>query len=320
VDEHPSCAGGCSDNLNGVLEAGEDVLVETAYQNFSGLSYPLTGTASNFTGPAGPTYLISGTADYGTIPANLVLGETPTSNVADCYTASGQCYKVSILGGRPSGVAHWDTTFDEALSEGVSITRTLHVGGSFNDVPGSSLFIKYVENLFHNGITAGGACGGYCPTDGVKRQQMAVFLLKSKLGQDYFPPAPTGTIFADVPLSNPFAAWIEDLYNRGITGGCASNPLQFCPDAIVNRQQMAVFLLKAAEGSVYDPPDCTGIFADVPCTPGTGFSDWIEDLYNRQITGGCATGPLQYCPTNPTNRQQMAAFLVKNFNLVLYGP
>ena len=85
---------------------------------------------------------------------------------------------------------------------------------------------------------------------------------------------------------------------------------------------MAVFLLKASQGSSYDPPDCAGIFSDVPCTPGAGFSDWIEDLYNRGITSGCqAPGdPLKYCPDNSILRQEMAVFLVKTFGLQLYGP
>jgi len=57
----------------------------------------------------------------------------------------------------------------------------------------------------------------------------------------------------------------------------------------------------------------------VPCTPGTGFSDWIEELAARGITSGCSAAPPLYCPTNPNNRGQMAAFLVKTFGLVLYG-
>ena len=76
---------------------------------------------------------------------------------------------------------------------------------------------------------------------------------------------------------------------------------------------MAVFLLKTLEGSGYLPPDCAGIFNDVPCTPGEGFSDWIEELANRGITGGCSVTPPLYCPTNPNNRGQMAVFLVKTF-------
>ncbi len=54
--------------------------------------------------------------------------------------------------------------------------------------------------------------------------------------------------------------------------------------------------------------------------PGTGFSDWIEELYARGITGGCSAAPPSYCPDNPDNRGQMAVFLLKTFGLVLYGP
>jgi len=46
------------------------------------------------------------------------------------------------------------------------------------------------------------------------------------------------------------------------------------------------------------------------------FADWIEELYDRSITGGCSAA---YCPTNPNNRGQMAVFLTKTFGLILYG-
>jgi hypothetical protein len=73
---------------------------------------------------------------------------------------------------------------------------------------------------------------------------MAVFLLKAHLGSGYVPPAATGTVFSDVPASAFAADWIEDLYARGITGGCGSNPLRYCPTNPNNRQQMAVFITK----------------------------------------------------------------------------
>lgn len=53
------------------------------------------------------------------------------------------------------------------------------------------------------------------------------------------PPA-TG-LFADVPLTHPFANWIEQLAREGITGGC--EPLRYCPDAMT-RAQLAVFLVR----------------------------------------------------------------------------
>jgi hypothetical protein len=72
---------------------------------------------------------------------------------------------------------------------------------------------------------------------------MAVFLLRATHGAGYAPPAATGTMFADVPASHPFATWIEQLAREGITGGCGSG--MYCPDATVTRGQMAVFLARA---------------------------------------------------------------------------
>ena len=82
---------------------------------------------------------------------------------------------------------------------------------------------------------------------------------------------------------------------------------------------MAVFLLKAFEGSTYVPPDCTGIFDDVRARPAPGSPTGSRSSADRGITGGCSVTPPLYCPTNPNNRGQMAVFLVKTFGLVLYG-
>jgi hypothetical protein len=110
-----------------------------------------------------------------------------------------------------------------------------------------------------------------------------------------------------------FADWIEELYARGVTGGCSASPLLYCPNQPVTRAQMAVFLLKSSLGASYRPPNCTGqVFTDVPCTGGN-FDPWIEDLAGRGITGGCGGGA--YCPTSPNTRGQMAVFLVKTFSL-----
>ena len=79
---------------------------------------------------------------------------------------------------------------------------------------------------------------------------------------------------------------------------------------------MAVFLLKAEHGADYTPPACAGAFADVACP--SLFADWIERLADEAITGGCGGG--NYCPTSPNTRGQMAVFLVKTFELQLYGP
>jgi hypothetical protein len=158
------------------------------------------------------------------------------------------------------------------------------------------------------GITVGIGGGQYGVDQPTLRQQMAVFLLKSKHGPCGTPQTCTG-IFLDVPCPSTFAPWIEELAAEGITGGCGGG--NFCPTSPVRRDQMAVFLLKAEHGSDYLPPDCTGVFADVPC-PST-FANWIEQLAAEQITGGCGGG--NYCPQNTNTRGQMAVFLVKTFGL-----
>jgi len=179
----------------------------------------------------------------------------------------------------------------------------------FLDVPAGDIFEPYIRKLLANGVTAGCGAGNYCRNDPVLRKQMAVFALKAKNGSAYTPPPAVG-IFTDVPASNPFAPWIEALYNLGVVGGCGPGPT-YCPDNPVLRQQMPVFLLKTLEGSGYAPPPCTGMFQDVPCP--SLFAPWIEDVVNRSIAAGC--GNNDFCPGNPTTRGQMAPFLVKTFGL-----
>ena len=302
VDAH--AASGTSSNLNGVLEPGETVQLEPRYRDLLTFPIPLTGTASNLTGPPGPTYTLNdSTADYGTIAAG--------GGTNNCFPATGNCYVATVSGARPT--PHWDATFDELLSTGITKTWTLHVGESFPDVPTSQQFYFFIEDLFHNGITGGCGGGNYCPTGSVTRGQMAVFLLKSEHDAFYTPPPCTG-VFPDVPCPSQFADWIEQLFAEGITGGCGGG--NYCPDSPVTRAQMAVFLLKAEHGASFIPPACTGIFLDVPC-PST-FANWIEQLAAEMITGGCGGG--NYCPNNPNNRGQMAVFLDKTFGFALYGP
>jgi hypothetical protein len=113
--------------------------------------------------------------------------------------------------------------------------------GIFTDVPCPSTFANWIEALSAEGITGG--CGGtnYCPQNPVRRDQMAVFLLKAEHGPGYAPPMCSGT-FADVPCPSTFADWIEQLAAEMITGGCGGG--NYCPLNPNTRGQMAVFISK----------------------------------------------------------------------------
>jgi hypothetical protein len=305
IDRAPSSG---SSDLNGILESGETVVFAPSYLNSVVPTLPLTGSlAAVLPGPPGSTAsVVDSAADYGVLPA---LGP------GDCSSATGDCYEVSVT--RPADpIGHWDAPFEETLSNGETKTWFLHVGETFGDVARAEPFYSFIETAVHNGVTAGCAAEAYCASNPVTRAQMAVFLLKSRYGASHAPPPATGAVFADVPADGFAAAWIEELAALNVTGGCGGN--DYCPDSAVTRQQMAVFLLKTRYGSSYVPPGCAGVFGDVTCP--SLFADWIEDLYSRQITGGCQASPLLYCPTNPNTRGQMAVFLVKTFALLLYGP
>jgi hypothetical protein len=116
--------------------------------------------------------------------------------------------------------------------------------GVFTDVPCSLIFAPWIEALAAEGITTGCGVNIFCPDNLVTRRQMAVFLLKTKHGSSYVPPACAG-IFDDVACPGaPAVNFIERLYNETITGGCQASPLLYCPDGTSTRGQMAVFITK----------------------------------------------------------------------------
>jgi len=115
--------------------------------------------------------------------------------------------------------------------------------GYFADVACPSTFANWIQALAVEGITGGCGSGNYCPTQPVRRDQMAVFLLKAEHGPAYIPPActPPG-VFPDVPCPGQFTNWVQQLAAEAITGGCGGG--LYCPGNPNTRGQMAVFLVK----------------------------------------------------------------------------
>ena len=126
--------------------------------------------------------------------------------------------------------------------------------------------------------------------------------------------------FADVSYGYWAESFVHRLYNAGITGGCGTGPLLYCPETTVTRDQMAVFLLRGIHGAAYSPPavGATTGFDDVPVDYWS--AAWIKQLAAEGITGGCSVTPRLYCPTTPVTRDQMAVFLLKSKYGSAYNP
>jgi S-layer homology domain len=114
---------------------------------------------------------------------------------------------------------------------------------------------------------------------------------------------------------------IEALFAAGYTAGCANQSRiigagdrsqlfrYYCPDAVTDRAQASVIVLKAKYRHDYTPPPATGLFADVPTN--VWYAPWVEQMYRDGITTGCGINPLRFCPTSPVTRAQLAVFLVR---------
>ncbi|MCY4622337.1 MAG: D-alanyl-D-alanine carboxypeptidase [bacterium] len=116
------------------------------------------------------------------------------------------------------------------------------VGGTgFGDVDGDSWWMPHVERLATLQITKGCVANPplFCPDDSVTRGEMASFLTRS-FGLKPAPPAG----FIDTGGGTHEGA-IDALYAAGVTVGCDTDPLRFCPAQPVTRAEMATFIARA---------------------------------------------------------------------------
>ncbi|MDE0667186.1 MAG: S-layer homology domain-containing protein [Acidimicrobiaceae bacterium] len=188
-----------------------------------------------------------------------------------------------------------------AATMGLASTAAAQSG--FTDT-GSSFHRADIETLTQMGLFEGTECADeqFCPNDPAKRWAVAVWLVRALDGDD--PPPLDESRFADVDDNEWWMPHVERLAQRGVTAGCRTDPLRFCPDGTVNRGQMASFLVRAFDLDEAPPAG----FED---TAGTTHEANIDRLFASGITVGCNEDPLRFCPNQPVSRAQMATFIVR---------
>jgi ELWxxDGT repeat protein len=110
----------------------------------------------------------------------------------------------------------------------------------FDDVPIDHWAARWIKMLVEDGVTGGCGDGNYCPDRAVTRAELAVFLVRARLGTLPLPAPGPEPVFGDVPADYWARNWIEFLFNFGITGGCGNG--NFCPERPVTRAELAVLL------------------------------------------------------------------------------
>ena len=111
----------------------------------------------------------------------------------------------------------------------------------FADVTLGEWHTPFVLRVAELGVDTG-ADGHWRPGDLLTRLEMARWLTRTF---DHISPvdAPQGLFVHDVTEGD----WpvVEGLYEAGVTRGCGTGPLRYCPDRAVTRAQMASFIIRS---------------------------------------------------------------------------
>jgi hypothetical protein len=253
--------------------------------------------------------LTSGSAILFTPPSNTTCTSLTLSVSSLLYDANGGATTISITA---PGSCPWTVTADSPWivvsgatgkgngafpvtilpnSTGLQENGNLYVGSQtipvtergtaqvFADVSPADYYFDAVNLLATKGITHGCSTTDYCPAENVTRAEMAIFIVRAIIGSDNFTynPAP---YFNDVPATAFGFAWIQEMYELGITTGCGGG--DYCPNSDVTRAQMAVFIIRMRYGATasFDYPP-TPYFTDV--LAGEFAFPWIQRMREDNI-------------------------------------
>ena len=300
--------------VESITRADPDPTNKTAVRFMVTFSRPVTGvdlsdfslTATSLTGTSITS--VSGSMDMYTVTVNTGTGDGKVRlDVQDDNS-------IKDGGGNPLGGTG---TVDGNFTSGQ--TYTIHRTPTFADVPFSHPYSSDIEILYANGLTAGCSTTPltFCPDQIMDRGQSAVFMLRGSLGADFVPALPVHILQDDWTKGAWAEPWAEAMYYKGLSAGCQTSPLRFCPWDRIPREQAVIFALRLKYGNTYVPPPATGtLFADMTNT-GYYATPWAEQAYRDGLISNCGTsgGKPKICPTSLVTRGLGAYMIVRAKNL-----
>ena len=112
----------------------------------------------------------------------------------------------------------------------------------FSDVPSGTWYVGHVERLADLGITSVESGGAFRPDDELTRLEMAVWMSRAF---DFINEVTPEGVFTDVSADEWYAGAVEGLLAAGVTRGCSADPIAYCPNDPVRRDEMASFIARA---------------------------------------------------------------------------
>ena len=165
------------------------------------------------------------------------------------------------------------------LARALDLDTTLSYRGVFTDVPRDAPYAPHVEVIGALGLSDTGVGEPYRPNDPMLRSEMAVFLQRAfRLST---PDDTTASSFSDLAPDVPYLEAVEAVLTGGITQGCETDPLRYCPQDTVRRDTIASFLARALRGA--------DLRAVLDYAPGRNIMETIavgEDPWNVWICKG----------------------------------
>ncbi|RIJ67023.1 hypothetical protein D1871_23450 [Nakamurella silvestris] len=290
---------GTGDRVISLAAASDDIKLTATKKISAGLVAPAitTDLAADTSAAVGSTVTLTAAASGTPAPAvqwqvstdkgvtyNDIAGATAASLVVQApITASGNTYRA---------------VFTNDLGTATTAATTLHV--TFTDGTATA-FGADIQWLADNRITTGNPDGTFGPAQNISRQALIAWLWRyTHPGQT--DPTVTVAPFSDVPANTTFAGAIAWAKAAGITTGTNG---KFDPGASITRQDVAIFVYRALNGTGTIPACTTVPFPDVSKNaPSCGAIAWLKA---NHITTGWTDGTFK--PALPIARDAVAAWL-----------
>ena len=165
----------------------------------------------------------------------------------------------------------------------------------FTDVLPTDFYYQAVRYLYCNGVISGYGDNTFRPGNNATRGQLSKIVV---LAEGWAINTQGGPHFTDVATTNPFYAFIETAFNRGVISGYADGTFRWGNN--ITRGQLCKIVV-LAEGWAINTAGGPH-FTDVPASDP--FYALVETAFNHQIISGYADGTFR--PGNNATRGQIS--------------